>query len=46
MDFMASWSGDDISLVDKPVDVAPTTIGGSMPLSTVGGQIKLEAILK
>ena len=43
MDFTASWSGDDVFLVDRPVDVATTTAGGSAPLTAVGGQVKIEA---
>ena len=43
VDFTASWSGDDISLVDKPIDVATTFAGGSTPLIAAGGQVKIEA---
>ena len=42
MDFTASWSGDDISLVDKPTDVAKTFAGRSTPLTIVGGHVKIE----
>ena len=43
VDFTASWRGDDISLVDRPADVATTSIGGSVPLTAAGGQVKIEA---
>ena len=32
-----------MSLVDKPVDVATTSVGGSAPLTAAGGQVKIEA---
>ena len=31
MDFTASWTGDDIFLVDKLVDVATVLKGGQLP---------------
>ena len=44
MDYTVSWSGgDDVSLVDKPVDVATTSVGGSASLTTAGGQVEIEA---
>ena len=43
VDFTASMSGEDVSLVDKPVDVAMISVGGLVPLTTVGGQVKIEA---
>ena len=43
MDFMAFVSGEDVSLVDKPVDMATTSTGGSTPLTPIGGQVKIEA---
>ena len=43
VDFMASWSGDDISLVDKPTDLATTSAGGSTPLAAAGCHVKIEA---
>ena len=43
VDFTASVSGEDVSLVDKPADVATTSAGGSAPLTTTGGQVKIEA---
>ena len=43
MDFTALWSGDDVSLVDKPVDVATTSAGGSAPLTAADDQMKIEA---
>ena len=43
VDFTASVSGEDVSLVDKPVDVATTSAGGSAPLTAAGGQVKIEA---
>ena len=42
VDFITSWSGDDISLVDKPADVAMTCAGASTPLIAVGVQVKIE----
>ena len=42
VDFAASVSGEDVSLVDKPADMATTSTGGSTPLTTIGGQRKLE----
>ena len=43
VDFTASVSGEDVSLVDKPADVATTSAGGSAPLTAAGGQVKIEA---
>ena len=43
VDFTASWSGDDLSLVDRPVDVAMNSAGGSAPLTAASGQVKTEA---
>ena len=43
MDFIASESGDDISLLDKPVDMATICVGGSVLLIVAGGQVKIEA---
>ena len=43
VDFTASVSGEDVSLVDKLVDMATASAGGSAPLTAAGGQIKLEA---
>ena len=43
VDFTAFVSGEDVSLVDKPIDMATTSIGGSTPLTTAGGQVKIEA---
>ena len=43
VDFTAFVSGEDVSLVDKPVDVATTFAGGSAPLTVAGGQVKIEA---
>ena len=43
MDFTESWSGDDISLVDKLADVATTSTGGSSLLIAACGQVKIEA---
>ena len=43
VDFMASVSGEDVSLVDKPVDMATTSAGGFAPLTAAGGQVKIEA---
>ena len=43
MDFTASVSEEDVSLVDRPVDVAMNSTGGSAPLTVVGGQVKIEA---
>ena len=43
VDFTASVSGKDVSLVDKPADVATTFAGGSAPLTAVGGQVKIKA---
>ena len=43
VDFTLFVSGDDISLVDKPADVATTSTGGSIPLTTTSGQVKIEA---
>ena len=41
--YTASWNGgDDVSLVDKPTDVATTSAGGSAPLTAAGGQVKIE----
>ena len=37
VDFTASVSGEDVSLVDKPVDMATTSAGGSTPLIVAGG---------
>ena len=42
MDFIASVSEEDMSLVDKLVDVAMTSTGASAPLTAVGGQLKIE----
>ena len=42
VDFKASCSGDDISLVDKPIDVATTSVGGSAPSTIASGQVKIE----
>ena len=38
---MLEWDG--ISLVDKPVDVATTSVGGFTPLIAANGQMKIEA---
>ena len=43
VDFTASVSGEDASLVDKPADVAATFAGGSVPLTATSGQVKIEA---
>ena len=43
VDFTAFVSGEDVSLVDKPTDMAMTSTGGSTPLTTTGGQVKIEA---
>ena len=43
MDFTASVSGEDVSLVGKSADMATTSAGGSTPLTAAGGHIKLEA---
>ena len=43
VDFTASVSGEDVSLVDKPADVVTTSAGGSTPLTATGGQVKIEA---
>ena len=43
MDFTASVSGEDVSLVDKTVNVATTSAGSSVPLTAAGGQVKIEA---
>ena len=43
VDFTASVSGKDVSLVDKPADVAMTSAGGSATLIVVGAQVKIEA---
>ena len=43
VDFTASVSGEDVSLVGKPANVATTSAGGSAPLTTAGGQAKIEA---
>ena len=43
VDFTASVSGEDVSLVDKPADVAMTFVGGFVPLTATGGQVKIEA---
>ena len=43
VDFTASLSGEDVSLVDKLADVATTSVGGSAPLTAVGGQARIEA---
>ena len=42
MDLTAFVSGEDVSLVDKPANVATTSAGGSMPLTATGGQVKIE----
>lgn len=42
VDFMASWSGAGMSLVDKPANVAMTFAEGSAPLAAIGGQLKIE----
>ena len=42
MDFTAFVNGQDVSLVDKPADVATTSAGDSTPLTTAGGQVKIE----
>ena len=42
VDFMAFVSGEDASLVDKLADVATTSAGGSSPLTTTSGQVKIE----
>ena len=42
-DFTASMSGEDVSLVDKPADVATTSTGGSAPLTATSGRVKIEA---
>ena len=43
VDFTASVNGEDVSLVDKPADLATTFARGSAPLTTAGGQVKIEA---
>ena len=43
VDFTASMSGEDVSLVDKPANMGMTSIGGSAPLTAEGGQVKIEA---
>ena len=43
VDFTAFVSRKDVSLVDKPTDVAMTSAGGFVPLTVVGGQVKIEA---
>ena len=43
VDFTASMSGEDVSLVDKLVDMATTFARGSAPLTAAGGQVKIEA---
>ena len=43
VDFTASVSGEDMSLVDKPTDVATTSARGSAPLTGANGQVKIEA---
>ena len=43
MDFTASVSGEDVSLVDKPADMAMTSTGSSAPLIVAAGQVKIEA---
>ena len=43
MDFTASVSGADVSLVGQPADTAATSAGGSTPLAVAGGHIKIEA---
>ena len=43
VDFTASVSGEDVSLVENPADVATTFAGGSTPLTAAGGQVKIEA---
>ena len=43
VDFIVFVSGEDVSLVDKPVDVAMTSAGGSAPLTIACGQVKIEA---
>ena len=43
MNFTASVSGEDVSLVDKLADMATTSAGGSAPLTAAGGQVKIEA---
>ena len=46
VDFTASVSDEDVSLVNKPVDVATTFAGDSAALIAVGGQVKIEAPLR
>ena len=43
MDFTAFVSGEDVSLVHKPVDMATTSARGSVPLIASSGQVKIEA---
>ena len=43
MDFMASVSGEDIPLVDKPADVATASARGSAPLAAIGEYVRIEA---
>ena len=43
VNFMASVNGEDVSLVDKPANMATTSTGGSAPLTASGGQVKIEA---
>ena len=44
VDYTVSWSGgDDVSLVEKPPNVATTSAGGSAALIAAGGQVNIEA---
>ena len=43
MDFTASVSGVDVSLVGQPANTTATFVGGSTPLATAGGHVKIEA---
>ena len=43
VDFTVSMNGEDVSLVDKPANVATTSVGGSAPLIATSGQVKIEA---
>ena len=43
MDFTASISGADVSLVGQPADTTATSAGGSTPLAAAGGHVKIEA---
>ena len=43
VDFTASMSGENVSLMDKLADVATASVGGSAPLTAVDDQVKIEA---